>query len=82
MGLMQPVAIGGVTVQPGDFVFGDDDGVVVVPPEKAPAVLAEARAIAHREARAAVQLAQGISFAEVMARRAAEEGDARGEAGS
>lgn len=26
-----PVTVGGVLVKPGDFVFGDDDGVVIVP---------------------------------------------------
>lgn len=30
-----PVAIGGITISPGDVVCGDDDGVVVVPREEA-----------------------------------------------
>jgi RraA family protein len=34
-----PVSIGGVTVQPGDLVVGDADGVVVVEPVKVPQVL-------------------------------------------
>ncbi len=40
-----PIIIGGVYVEPGDLVFGDDDGVVVVPRSKALEVLevAEAR---------------------------------------
>jgi 4-hydroxy-4-methyl-2-oxoglutarate aldolase len=35
-----PVSIGAAVVKPGDFVFGDDDGVVVVPNEEV-ATLAE-----------------------------------------
>jgi RraA family protein len=34
-----PVSVGGVTVQPGDLVVADADGVVVVEPAKVPAVL-------------------------------------------
>jgi 4-hydroxy-4-methyl-2-oxoglutarate aldolase len=34
-----PVSVGGVTVQPGDLVVADGDGVVVVEPAKVPAVL-------------------------------------------
>jgi len=38
-----PVSVGGVTVQPGDLVVADADGVVVVEPRKVPAVLDAAR---------------------------------------
>lgn len=38
-----PVSVGGVTVQPGDLVVGDADGVVVVEPAKVPLVLELAR---------------------------------------
>lgn len=34
-----PIIIGGVKVYPGDLVFGDDDGVVVVPREETEEVL-------------------------------------------
>ena len=37
-----PVSIGGVTVNPGDIIVGDDDGVVVVPKRIAPQVLERA----------------------------------------
>ncbi|MBI3374358.1 MAG: RraA family protein [Betaproteobacteria bacterium] len=30
-----PISCGGVIVNPGDIVLGDDDGVVVIPPERA-----------------------------------------------
>ena len=39
-----PVHLGGVVVQPGDIVVGDDDGVVVVPLASAEEVLGKAQA--------------------------------------
>jgi regulator of RNase E activity RraA len=44
-----PVACGGVTVRPGDIVVADEDGVVVVPKERAEEVLKKAREIDDRE---------------------------------
>ena len=29
----QPITIGACSIRPGDFIVGDDDGVVVIPPE-------------------------------------------------
>ncbi|MGE7954863.1 RraA family protein [Lysinibacillus xylanilyticus] len=37
-----PIAIGGVTVRPGDYIIGDVDGVVVVPQEDAEHIVAAA----------------------------------------
>jgi 4-hydroxy-4-methyl-2-oxoglutarate aldolase len=45
-----PVVIGGVLVNPGDIVFGDNDGVVVVPREQAEHVLAVSQAREAKEA--------------------------------
>lgn len=39
-----PVAVGTVAVNPGDFIIGDDDGVVVVPQGEAEQVLEKAEA--------------------------------------
>jgi regulator of RNase E activity RraA len=52
-----PVTIGSVRIEPGDWVVGDDDGVVVVPQAIAGDVLAEAEAKAatENEIRAAVR---------------------------
>ena len=52
-----PVTIGRVRIEPGDWVVGDDDGVVVVPHAIAESVLAEAEAKAatENEIRAAVR---------------------------
>jgi regulator of RNase E activity RraA len=44
-----PIAIGGVRVEPGDWIVGDEDGVVVVPQAVAADVLAAAEAKAGTE---------------------------------
>jgi 4-hydroxy-4-methyl-2-oxoglutarate aldolase len=52
-----PVTIGGVEIEPGDWVVGDDDGVVIVPQAIAEDVLAEAeeKAATESEIRDAVR---------------------------
>ncbi len=44
-----PVECGGVTVRPGDIIVADEDGVVVVPQERAEEVLKKAQEIDDRE---------------------------------
>ena len=39
-----PIACGGVSVNPGDVVVCDSDGVIVIPRKDAPALLEAARA--------------------------------------
>ncbi len=46
-----PVTLGGVHVRPGDIVVGDADSVVVVPLDRAPAVLERLRAVQAAEAK-------------------------------
>jgi RraA family protein len=49
-----PIAIGGVSVAPGDLVVGDADGVVVIERERAPGLLeAAAKKVADEEKRMA-----------------------------
>ena len=51
--------IGAVTVTPDDYVFADDDGVVVVPNADLSRVIATAKDIADREGAQAVRLLKG-----------------------
>ena len=51
------IACGGTTVQPGDIVVGDSDGVVVIPPSLAAEVAAAAVAQEAEEAFIAQQVA-------------------------
>jgi 4-hydroxy-4-methyl-2-oxoglutarate aldolase len=44
-----PILLGDVRIEPGDWIVGDDDGVVVVPRDLADEVLAEAEAKAATE---------------------------------
>lgn len=44
-----PIQCDGVTVNPGDIVTADSDGVVVVPRDKAEQVLAVARDMDYKE---------------------------------
>lgn len=48
-----PVHIGGLVVNPGDIIVGDDDGVVVVPLAMAEQVLAKAKVRDQKEQQAA-----------------------------
>jgi regulator of RNase E activity RraA len=43
------IACGGVEVSPGDIVFGDDDGLLIAPPERVAAALDPAECIGRRE---------------------------------
>lgn len=62
----EPVRMGNVTVAPGDLIFADETGVVVVPRAHAEEVLEEAQAIAGREEAIASDLRSGIPLHEAM----------------
>ena len=53
------ISCGGVSVSPGDLVFGDDDGVVVVPPDLLETVLLKAEAKAKAEEARIREIAEG-----------------------
>ncbi|MCX8171348.1 MAG: RraA family protein [Candidatus Bathyarchaeota archaeon] len=61
-----PVKYGGVTINPGDIVVGDDDGVVVIPKDKVIEVLERARQIDELERREAEELRRGKPFSQII----------------
>ncbi|WP_303963732.1 RraA family protein [Succinatimonas hippei] len=63
-----PVKIGDVTVRPGDLIFGDIDGVVVVPKEFAEPVLKMALSIDERETEQAKLIIKSGSLKEGLAK--------------
>ena len=63
-----PVLCGGVIVRPGDLVFAEPDGVVVVPSEVEEEVISAALGKVGKEDRVREELAGGSSLAEAWAR--------------
>jgi regulator of RNase E activity RraA len=63
-----PVRCGEVVVRPGELVFADFDGIVVVPREVEAEVLERAAEKARRESASRVELAQGKLLREVYER--------------
>lgn len=45
----KPIHIGGIEICPGDFIFGDRDGVIVIPAEHLQAVLEKAEELFRKE---------------------------------
>lgn len=48
-GFGEPIEIGGVAIRTGDYVVADDDGVVLLPGDRAEAIIAETEAVMNRE---------------------------------
>ena len=63
-----PIRCGGVAVRPGDLVFAEPDGVVVVPAEIEEGVVTAALEKVGKEDRVREELAGGASLAEAWAR--------------
>ena len=63
-----PVTCGGVAINAGDLVFGDIDGVVVIPHALAADVIAAALEKINSESRTRHELEQGLKLGEVYAR--------------
>lgn len=55
-----PIRIGEVTIHRGDFVVGDRDGVVVVPREIVPEVLARSEEVVHTENQVRKAILHGV----------------------
>ena len=62
----RPAVVAEVDVNPGDWVVGDRDGVVIVPGENLKGVVAAGRARAEREARYFEQLRSGSTTLELL----------------
>lgn len=60
-----PVTIGGVKVYPGDWVVGDDDGVVVLPKEKTAEIANRAMDVLERENRLRREIQDGSTLSQV-----------------
>ena len=68
MAMDVPIMCGGVRVAPGDLVFGDVDGVVVIPSEIADDVIAAALRKVESENNTRRELEQGSLLGEVYAK--------------
>jgi len=64
----KPIMIGEVTIKPGDWIFGDIDGVVCVPAEIAYDTLLEAEKILVKEVQIKSWVEEGLKPTEVVAR--------------
>ncbi len=67
-----PAACGGITVNPGDLIVGDDDGVVVVPRDRIDDVFAAARAKEAAECKRVQEIENGVLMSEWLKKRIAD----------
>lgn len=63
---MIPLRIGHTVINPGDFVFGDVDGVVIVPKDLTAEVLLKTEQTVKREEGMRADLTKGITVSEVF----------------
>lgn len=61
-----PVTCGGVTVNPGDIVFGDEDGIIVATAEEFEPLLAGAEEVQRKEAKLIAGMQQGTSLLKML----------------
>jgi 4-hydroxy-4-methyl-2-oxoglutarate aldolase len=64
--LNHPILFGGVMVRPGDVIFGDGDGLVVIEQERLDAVIAAAEARLRKEEAIIEQLQAGRTTIELL----------------
>ncbi|MCD6318430.1 DUF561 domain-containing protein [Candidatus Aerophobetes bacterium] len=61
-----PIQIGGKRIHSGDWIVGDDDGVIVIPQEKAIEIANRAMDVLERENRIREEIKQGGTLSSVM----------------
>ena len=64
--LQVPVACGGTVVNPGDWLVGDDDGVVVIPAAQLEETLEKAERIVRAEKKIAKAIRSGVEVATLL----------------
>jgi 3-hexulose-6-phosphate synthase/6-phospho-3-hexuloisomerase len=74
-----PVHIGGQYIRSGDWLVGDDDGVVVIPQEKAVEVANRAQVVVEREDREMTEIDHGSTLGTVSELMKWEQQRSRGE---
>ncbi|MEO8368669.1 MAG: RraA family protein [Candidatus Solibacter sp.] len=62
------IKIGNTVIHPGDYIFGDTDGVVVIPKDMTMEVLVAAEGVFEREAGMREELRRGISVKDAYAK--------------
>ena len=61
-----PVVVAGVTVNPGDLIVADDDGVLAIPPELVESAVENAEARAAKESGFRAKLDEGATMYELL----------------
>ena len=60
-----PIKISGVTIAPGDWIIADDDGVCVIPKDKAVEYTNRAMDVLERENRLRQEIQEGSTLSQV-----------------
>ncbi len=68
-GVNVPITVGGITVNPGDMVFGDDDGILIATPEEAAEHLAFVQEKEEWEAWVREKISSGLTISQCRAER-------------
>lgn len=64
-----PISCGGIAVSPGDWIVGDDDGVVVIPQDDLEAVIEAGLAVEEKEREIAGKIDAGARIADILGMR-------------
>ena len=64
--LNEPIEVEDVKINPGDFLIGDENGIVVIPKELFPKTMAAALAVKVKEAKIIDAIHDGVTLAEIV----------------